>query len=107
MLALTGVIAKHCSESGSESLSHLMELVEGFTAILLGSQQTVTLSSAITSIMQTLLGSSREGLCLAVIISVPELVDSILALQWDGLDDAVIQKLVSLVDSLFEHYQRY
>lgn len=107
LMALTCVIGQHSSEMGSESFSHLLELVESFTAILLGSQQTATLSTATTSIMQTLLESNFEDLHLAVVISVPELMGSMLALQWDGLDDTATRKLVALVDSLFEHYQRY
>lgn len=83
-----------------------MEVVDGFITILTGKQQQqVALST--TAVVQTLLESSFTYLHLPVILSIPMLVDSILALHWDGLPDAVTSNLVALIDSLFEHFHRY
>lgn len=105
LLAVVGVISNRpalCNEPSSL----LMDIVEGYTATLLG-QEPQPAPSASSSIVQTLLGSSHPDLPLAAVLSVSHVVDSIMALYWDGLTDAVSSKLVALIDGLFEHFHRY
>ena len=102
LLALTGVISNtpQCGKGGGHS-SLLMDMVDGYSAILLGQEQ-----QAAPTIVHTLLGSSHPELPLAVVLSVPDLVDSIMTLHWDGLTDTVSSKLVALIGGLFEHFNR-
>ena len=109
LLAVTGVIDNRpapSSEEGGQS-SLLMDMVEGYTAVLLGQELPATSSASATTMVQTLLGSSHPDLPLAVVLSIPHLVDSVMALHWDGLTDAVSTKLVALISGLFEHFHGY
>ena len=83
----------------------MMDLVDGFSAVLLGKQLPV--DSSASSLVQTLLRSSHEDFLVAVILSVPELVDGVLTVFWSGVTETVISKLVVLVDGLFEHFHKY
>ena len=106
---MTGVIRNRsalCSEGGVLS-SLLVDMVEGYTATLLGQETQPSPSSAGSAIVQTLLCSSHPDLPLAVVLSVPHLVDIIMALHWDGLTDAVSSKLAALIGALFEHFHGY
>ena len=109
LLALASIVSTRsapCSEVEGELPSLLTDMVEGCTAVLMG-QAPHPSPSASGTIVQALLGSSHPDLSLAVILSVPHLVDSIMVLHWDGLTDDVSSKLVALIDGLFEHFQRY
>ena len=110
LLVVAGVISTRsaacCSEGVGELPSLLMDMVEGCTAVLMG-QKPQPSPSASDTIVQALLGSVHPDLPLAVVLSAPHLVDSIMALHWDGLTDNVSSKLVALIDGLFEHFQRY
>ncbi len=108
LLAVAGVISSRsapCSEGGELS-SLLMDMVEGYTAVLMGQEHRLSPSARGTTV-QTLLGSSHPDLRVAMVVSVPHLVDSIMALHWDGLNDDVSSKLTALIGGLFEHFQGY
>lgn len=105
LLAVAGVVSNRStlSSEGGELSSLLMDMVKGFTATLLGQEPQLTSGT----IVHTLLGSGHSDLPLAVVLSVPRLVDSIMTLYWDGLTDAVSSKLVALIGGLFEHFHGY
>lgn len=102
LLAVTGVISNR--QEGQFSL--LMDLMEGYTALLL-KQEMPAVPSGSTTIAQTLLNSSHPDLLLAVVLSIPHLVDSVMALHWDGLTDSVSSKLVALIGGLFEYFHGF
>lgn len=83
-----------------------MDLVDGFTAVLSGKQ--LPASSSTATVVQTLLDSTdHSNIISVVILCLPELVDSVIALYWEELDETVLFKLASLLDSLFEHFHGY
>ena len=107
LFVLTGVISRRSAQSsdGGGHSSLLMDLVDGYTALLLGQEQKATLSS--TTIVQTLLESSHPDLPVAVVLTIPSMVDTIMALHWNGLTDTVSSKLIALISGLFHHFQGY
>ena len=107
LFALTGVIGNVTAlySGGDDDIPCMMDLVDGFSAIRLGKQLPV--GSSPPPLVQALLRSNHADLLVAVILSVPELVESVLIVFWSGLTDTVTSKLVTLVDGLFEHFHGY